>query len=506
MTEKILLWIDNSFLQFGIANKLQNKEFELFGIFDINESMKEFFEKQKIVDFKKIWNFYECTPNLNPNLEYLKKIEKKYDINLWSIAYTDRAFYSEYNLFHKFNSNEILSIIENEIRFFENIFNEIKPKFLLMNAVTQHYQYLLTKICKKLGIIVLTIEPLRFGDRAMIVKDTIYDKQKFLKPITNDKKYKKTKEEIQDFLKFNMPGKFYLKDKTHKNYKINKLEKIKAFLEFLIYQKKISQKQYKNFGRTKLNVITKGSGRIHMIKKKRRESFMREKFVKDIDVVKSFVYFPLHYEPERVLLIGASFYADQISVIKNIAKSLPVDFLLLVKEHPVMETQGWRKRSFYKEIMDIPNVKLISPFIKTEEIMKKSSLIISISGTSALEAIFYEKPSIIIKPDIGYDSIPSICILNNIEDLPNAIKTSLKKKVSDLELNDYIDLIERNSFEYSSSRYSYEIAQKFNYNVGYLKQIMINNKIMKSFLIDFDDIIQKVTNEYIKKIETFKTS
>ena len=44
---------------------------------------------------------------------------------------------------------------------------------------------------------------------------------------------------------------------------------------------------------------------------------MREKFVKDIDVVKSFVYFPLHYEPERVLLIGASFYADQISVIKN---------------------------------------------------------------------------------------------------------------------------------------------------------------------------------------------
>ena len=41
-----------------------------------------------------------------------------------------------------------------------------------------------------------------------------------------------------------------------------------------------------------------------------------------------FVYFPLQLEPERTLFIPAPFYSNQLDVISNIARSLPIDFKL----------------------------------------------------------------------------------------------------------------------------------------------------------------------------------
>ena len=47
-----------------------------------------------------------------------------------------------------------------------------------------------------------------------------------------------------------------------------------------------------------------------------------------------------------------TFYTNQIEIIRHIAKSLPIGYKLCVKEHPAMNTRGWRSVSDYKEIMD----------------------------------------------------------------------------------------------------------------------------------------------------------
>ena len=61
LNEKILFWIDIEFLYFFIAKKLSEKEnFDLYAIFDVNNKAKEFFESQKLVDFKKRWYFGCC--------------------------------------------------------------------------------------------------------------------------------------------------------------------------------------------------------------------------------------------------------------------------------------------------------------------------------------------------------------------------------------------------------------------------------------------------------------
>jgi len=505
LKDKLLLWLDNSFLHFGIARYLQEQNYDLFAILDVNESINKFFQNQKLVQFTKIWYFYDHISKTKPDLDYLKTIEEKYKINLWNIVYTDRMFYSKFNKYYQFEHDEILSIIEQECRFFEHLLNEIKPSYLLMNFVTQHYQYLIYKICTALGITVLTVEPLRFGDKCMIVDGTIYE----LKDIGNYNNTNhhpvKTIDEIQNFLKSNRPARFYLEEKSHTKYKISKWKKLKAFLQFFFLPQVVtSAKQFRYYGRNRINVLTKGTARIHLLKKKYREFFMNKNFLREINDKTPFVYFPLHYEPERVLFMGAPFYTEQLSVINNIAKSLPIGYKLYVKEHPVMETQGWRQKSFYKQIMELPNVQMIHPSITTEEIMKKCSLVITIRGTTSLEATFYGKPSVVFMADSGYATVPSVHILKNIDELPNAIRLSLEKKVDPSELNDYINFIEKNSFEFPNERYSFEISHRFNYNVGYLKQEEIQVNKMESFLNEFSSIFQKLAEEYIKKMNEHK--
>ena len=52
---------------------------------------------------------------------------------------------------------------------------------------------------------------------------------------------------------------------------------------------------------------------------------------------------------ERSLLITAPYFVNQIEVIRNIAKSLPINFKLFVKEHPLQYARGWRSSNKYNE-------------------------------------------------------------------------------------------------------------------------------------------------------------
>ena len=64
---------------------------------------------------------------------------------------------------------------------------------------------------------------------------------------------------------------------------------------------------------------------------------------------------------------------DTERVIKNIAKSIPVDHILLVKEHPASFVRSWRSIEEYKELMSIPGVKLIHPDANTKELINSKS-------------------------------------------------------------------------------------------------------------------------------------
>lgn len=138
-----------------------------------------------------------------------------------------------------------------------------------------------------------------------------------------------------------------------------------------------------------------------------------------------FCFFPLHLEPERILMISARYYMNQIEVVRNLAQSLPSGMDLVVKDHP----KGFGRRSFnfYKKLLDIPNVKLISPYTPSEAIVQESKLVATIAGTVGWEAILRKKPVIILGPTV-YEFLPDNMVkkVTNLNELSYDISQLLK--------------------------------------------------------------------------------
>ena len=77
-TKKIIFWEDAGFLTFLLANSLQKKiKDEFYAIFDVTDRQKSFYQKQKLVDFKKIWFFHDA----------ISKPQKKVDIEFLAILH-----------------------------------------------------------------------------------------------------------------------------------------------------------------------------------------------------------------------------------------------------------------------------------------------------------------------------------------------------------------------------------------------------------------------------------
>ena len=203
--------------------------------------------------------------------------------------------------------------------------------------------------------------------------------------------------------------------------------------------------------------------------------------------------------PERTLLISSPFNTNQIEIIKHISKSLPIGYRLCVKEHPFQVTREWRKTSFYNEILSIPNVQLLHSSIKTEDIMKKCSLVITINGAAGLEAAMHKKPSILFS-DFSYSIIPSVYRLKSIDELPAAIKESLRKKVNPNDVAKYLNLLDTISFDFDLAGFVLDSHNYF-YHGGNLIDVEIPEEKVVQFIKKHEYSLDIAADEFIKKIQ-----
>ena len=216
----------------------------------------------------------------------------------------------------------------------------------------------------------------------------------------------------------------------------------------------------------------------------------------------NFVFFPLHAEIERTLLITAPFYMNQIEAIKVIAKSIPINYKLVVKEHPFQVARAWRSVSDYKEIMNIPNVILVHPTFSNEELYKNCSLLVTIAGTSGFEATFYGKPAITFV-DLNYSILPSVSTVKNLHELPDLINESLTKKVEASSLDHFITLLEKNISKFNYADFLQKLKKEFFYG-GNLVDVEIPEAKMKLFLEKNHSVLSELADEHITKIKWFK--
>ena len=150
-----------------------------------------------------------------------------------------------------------------------------------------------------------------------------------------------------------------------------------------------------------------------------------------VSLKEQFVYFGLHYEPERTTLPDGGIFHDQFLAIVKLRELIPNNIKIYVKEHPSMfykSTWGYRGRSpiFYNLLNNISNVQILSNEYKSVELIRASIFTATISGTVGFESAVIGKKALIFG-DCWYRGCPNTVTWSETIDFSSLIN----KKVSD---------------------------------------------------------------------------
>ncbi|MDR0606700.1 MAG: hypothetical protein LBG80_20715 [Bacteroidales bacterium] len=114
-----------------------------------------------------------------------------------------------------------------------------------------------------------------------------------------------------------------------------------------------------------------------------------------------YIYFPLHNQPELSTLPLGDVYVDQLYAIECIARIIPNEWKIYVKENPLQAAGGlriidssfiWRDWSFFfKRMQRNPQIVLVRENIDTNRLIEKSEFIATITGTAGWESILAGK-------------------------------------------------------------------------------------------------------------------
>jgi len=132
------------------------------------------------------------------------------------------------------------------------------------------------------------------------------------------------------------------------------------------------------------------------------------------DIDGRIAFYGLHVQPENSIDVLGAYVSDQLKLIKDIRRSLPFDTTLVVKEHP--NFLGMKKPGFFRELRNVPNVRLIRHDVPTFDLYDRVDLVLTVSGTTAYEAGMLGIPAITFSP-MYFGGLSSVRYCSSVSDL-----------------------------------------------------------------------------------------
>ncbi len=108
----------------------------------------------------------------------------------------------------------------------------------------------------------------------------------------------------------------------------------------------------------------------------------------------SYVYFPLHLQPEMTTSCLGKSFSNQLVAINKLRKILPEYISIVLKENP-KQNYKQRNKYFYKFLDHMPNTKFAPISMASKSLIDKSICVATISGTAGYEALVADKPCIL---------------------------------------------------------------------------------------------------------------
>ena len=313
------------------------------------------------------------------------------------------------------------------------IFNNIEE--IIFNTTPHNfYTYLLYKVAIVSKINVVWCNLTLMNSRYFITKICL-DKREYILPSKNKKIFSETETE---WLK-SRSSKYNLPDYEQKR----KNQMLGTYYNFRID-------------------LTNWYKRIDLVFWKLKIYKKYKKITKDFKLPENYIYFPLHYQPERTTLPEGEVFHNQIYALKILLKSLPKDMVVVAKEHPSTFSNmcHWKYRwpEYYLEDENL----LWAPInLESGNLLKKCRVVASINGSVGFEALLLKKKVVFFADNI-FKLFPNVHFYLNIKNLNLFL---LETKFID---NSYQQTIENTLHQANKYSNNSEIYKSFYLN--YLKQ------------------------------------
>lgn len=360
-----------------------------------------------------------------PDLDKLARYERELggEAGLFGAIVADRrlfmgpdcAFTQDYR--RRFTDDELLYILQRGIEQTEVLFDELKPQLVVSFICVTMFDYLAYLFARARGIRFLNLRPTRIGDRVAFSRllndpspELAAQYQRLLAGERSQfedqaRRYiQRVREQHGRYEGVVRPS-----DKPALKSNISKFARINE-----LYSAVRAYWNYRNSIAASDNHVPDPLLRLYFTawqnprQARRISNFFKNRYVGELDLEKlRYVFLPLHTEPEVSLLVYGRPYVNQIEIVRMLAMSLPIDTVLVVKEHPWMV--GKRSLGAYQKMLDIPRVRFADPALEARILIKHANLVAVVTGSVALEAAMLGKP-VITFGDCPYNLLPDTMV------------------------------------------------------------------------------------------------
>lgn len=433
MKKNILINLDG-YQHFTLTNPLKkiidesyyNFAFHCIGLYDKNLIKKNFPQIKNVFCHEE---FFFNNFNKLDIFEYDSVLE---NLNL-EINDIDRCFneYSKY-YFRQFLSKKKKSEISKKrvlinFKFYSYLFNKFNPNFVIHEHSGGEGSSIFWELCKKNNCKYYFFKALYFDKKFFFL-----DHENFSNPLFDkDKLFNFSKEELNNFkneISYNKDlAPFEKQSKT-----IQKISLSKSLKSFYNRAKKYySNNSEINYFYNRFSPILDNI--VYNYYTKLRKIIFKNQIQDKVDLSINYIVVYLQVEPELSTYSLNNKKINFLNLIKVLSKSLPVDYTILVKEHPSQSINSrFRSINFFNDLKKINKVKICPINFNSLQLLKNSKFIVTGGGTIVFESIIHNIPSMVFGKNFYLD-FKSIFKISCLDEIPSLIENIKRYKSTQIE-------------------------------------------------------------------------
>ncbi|USZ71466.1 hypothetical protein [Natronosalvus halobius] len=355
-----------------------------------------------------------------------------------------------------------------QLSYWIHVVDNISPDVVIFGAAPHSiYDYLLYAICEQRDIETVIFTHTSLPDRFCVRKGIHESPTQFEKTDIDDSKLSPDLEEHVQKLrgKYSQAEPEYMQEDARRTdlsrlitygleieKAINKLLKLPLLLREK--PKAYIKKSGKPIEKSRVRFWEWELYRVRARYYRRRLRLQYQKYTIEPDYSTKYIYFPLHYQPERTTSPEGGQYVHQYLAVELLAGSLPDGISVYVKEHPSqfssrLKGEQGRQSHYYEDLNTISSVELISLNSEPFELIDNAMGVATVTGTAGWEALVRGTPAITFG-SAWYRDAPGCHHVKTRDQISNAVEDILRKDtITNRAIDNFVSNIE--SYVYHGS-------------------------------------------------------